>query len=170
MNGEVGADGEPGRGSTFWLRLPLRKNVAAVGGSDPRLSAEAVLVRDHRGASVLLVEDEPMNQEVAIEFLREIGLAPVLAKDGAEAVQLVQANHFDVILMDLKMPRLDGLQATAAIRALSGREAVPILAMTANAFREDRERCLDAGMNDFISKPFDVDKLCETLLRWLGGR
>jgi two-component system sensor histidine kinase/response regulator len=116
---------------------------------------------------VLLVEDDPMNQAVALALLRDVGLDPVLAADGLEALRSVESRDFAVVLMDMKMPRLDGLQATAAIRGLPGREQLPILAMTANAFQEDRERCFAAGMNDFIGKPFDMDELCEKLLRWI---
>lgn len=167
MNGKVGAKGELGVGSMFWLAIQLCKAPELACRPDATLSAEARLLRDHRGARVLLVEDEPMNQAVATELLRDVGLDSVLAKDGLEAVQLVQTQDFAVVLMDMNMPRLNGLQATAAIRALPGHERLPILAMTANAFREDRERCLAVGMNDFISKPFDMEKLCEMLLRWL---
>jgi two-component system sensor histidine kinase/response regulator len=166
MKGTVGATGEPGKGSVFWLSLPLGK-VTDPHDADTMLSAEQLIERDHCGATVLLVEDEPMNQAVALALLRDIGLDPVLATDGLEALRRIETQDFALVLMDMKMPRLDGLQATTAIRALPGREHLPIVAMTANAFREDRERCLAAGMNDFIGKPFHVDELCEKLLRWL---
>jgi two-component system sensor histidine kinase/response regulator len=175
MGGKVGVKSEPGRGSTFWLIVQLGKLAASVTGTvtattrgaNAGLSAEAAIERDHRGRRVLLAEDDPLNQEVALELLRELGLQPVLAKDGLEAVRLTESNDFAVVLMDVQMPALNGLQATAAIRKLPGHAQLPIVAMTANAFREDRERCLAAGMNDFIAKPIDMDELCKTLLRWL---
>jgi len=101
-------------------------------------------------------------------LLRDLGLAPELAANGREAVQLAEKNAYDLILMDMQMPEMNGLEATRAIRALPERAALPILAMTANAFEEDRRACEAAGMNDFISKPVVPKALCETLLKWLG--
>jgi PAS domain S-box-containing protein len=120
-----------------------------------------------RGVPVLLAEDNPINQEVTIELLREIGLAVDLAGNGAEAVAMAKATPYALILMDMQMPVLDGLRATEAIRALPGHAATPILAMTANAFNEDRAACLAVGMNDHIAKPVDPDTLFMTLLKWL---
>ena len=100
-------------------------------------------------------------------LLEDVGLTVDLAEDGVEAVALAQQNHYDLILMDMQMPQMNGIDATQAIRALPGRRTTPILAMTANAFDEDRQACLDAGMNDHIAKPVDPDVLFETLLKWL---
>jgi two-component system sensor histidine kinase/response regulator len=116
---------------------------------------------------VLLAEDNPINQEVALELLRGAGLHADLAADGAQAVALARAAPYDLILMDMQMPVLDGLEATALIRALPGYAATPILALTANAFGEDRARCLAAGMNDHVGKPVDPAVLFAALLRWL---
>ena len=127
---------------------------------------EATLARLHRGARVLLVEDSLINQEVAVSLLESAGLRVDLADNGAEAVEKACATDYDLILMDMQMPVMDGLEATQAIRR-SGRTQVPIVAMTANAFGEDRQRCLDAGMNDHLPKPVDPAVLYSKLLQWL---
>ena len=119
------------------------------------------------GRRALLVEDNELNQEVATEFLQTLGLAVDLAPDGAVALQKVQEQAYDVVLMDMQMPVMDGLSATRAIRQLPGLQALPILAMTANAMAEDRERCLEAGMNDHIAKPIAVQELIDKLGRWV---
>jgi two-component system, sensor histidine kinase and response regulator len=119
---------------------------------------------------VLLAEDHALNREVAMAQLEAVGLSVDVACDGQEAVDRVSTGSYDLVLMDMQMPRLDGLAATRAIRALPGRSQLPILAMTANAFAEDRMLCLAAGMNDFVAKPVDLDRLCAMLLLWLAGR
>lgn len=169
MDGETGVDSAPGQGSTFWLTARLCKSRGAYAiPKQGQETAEVVLLREHGGKRVLLAEDEPVNQEVALIFLREAGLNPDLARDGAEALHLASMNHYDVILMDVQMPKLDGLAATREIRKLPDRAAIPILAMTATAFVEDREKCLAAGMNDFIAKPADPEALFAILLKWLS--
>ncbi len=122
------------------------------------------------GSRVLLVEDNVLNQEVATELLTEIGIAVDLAPDGAVAVERVQTRTYDLVLMDMQMPVLDGIEATRAIRRLPGLEDLPILAMTANAMAGDRERCVAAGMNDHIAKPIDPDDLWHKLVRWVRPR
>jgi len=119
---------------------------------------------------VLLAEDEPITQDVSCYLLEDVSFVVDLAEDGLQALALARANTYALILMDMQMPVLNGVGATQAIRKDSLNKTTPILAMTANAFDEDRQVCLDAGMNDHISKPVDPQKLYETLLEWLEKR
>ena len=177
MGGDAGVISELGVGSTFWVTVRLRRavegqsaempSVNAADATDPFVTPREVLARDFRGTRVLVVEDDPMNQEVAECLLEAVGLVPVVANNGLEALELVRAGSYALILMDMQMPVMNGVEATRAIRQLPGMSAIPILAMTASAFGENRDVCLAAGMDDHIGKPVDPDPLYETLLRWL---
>jgi len=169
MGGTAGASSTPGKGSIFWFTARLKKGSQAL----PNIpdftpsNAETRLSREFPGRRILLVEDEPINREIAEQLLAEAGLSVETAEDGEQAVDLVRRNAYDLILMDVQMPTLDGLAATRLIRALPKGRQVPVIAMTANAYAEDRALCLAAGMNDFMSKPASPELLFATVLNWL---
>ena len=127
------------------------------------------LLRQHKaGCRILLVDDEPINQMIACEMLEDVGLVVEVADDGAQAVAKALATPFDLILMDMQMPVLDGVSAAHQIREKKPESATPIIALTANAFSEDRQKCLAAGMNDFVSKPVDPEMLFGVIWKWLS--
>ncbi|MDD2667602.1 PAS domain S-box protein [Zoogloea sp.] len=169
MGGSADVISTEGKGSTFWFTAVLRKaehsveEKAKAGGE----SAEQAIQRDHAGKRILVAEDEPVNREIAQILLEDVGLKVDLARDGREAVEMARSGSYAMILMDMQMPVLDGLDATRQIRQLPDRAGIPILAMTANAFAEDKKHCYEAGMDDFITKPTDPDRLYETVLKWL---
>ena len=169
MGGSIGIESDPGVGSNFWFTVRLSKSTQplAVSILPSTAAAETRIKQRYNGARVLLAEDEPINQEVSRGLLEEVGLVVDLAADGLVAVNMAKATNYALILMDMQMPLLDGVDACKAIRLCPGRENTPILAMTANAFEEDRQRCFEAGMNDHIAKPVDPDLLFETLFKWL---
>ena len=168
MGGSAGVQSQPGAGSTFWFTACLAHSGAAV-PAEPAADASAPAAQPHwTGRRVLVAEDEPINREILLVLLSDWGLAVDCAVDGQEAVDRVRAGRYDLVLMDMQMPRLDGLGATQQIRALPHGRDVRIVALTANAFEEDRRRCLEAGMDDFIAKPVDAEQLAEGLTRWLS--
>ena len=172
MGGDVGVESTPNVGSRFWFtaRLQHGRSKLPVGDNlvGPGATAEEILRTRHAGARVLAVEDNPINREVVVELLSAVDLASDMAGDGLEALEKARAVHYDLILMDLQMPRLDGIGATRAIRLLPGYAGTPIIALTANAYSEDRRNSIAAGMNDFVAKPVEPEQLYAVLAKWLS--
>ncbi len=170
MGGEVGVRSSLGIGSTFWavIEVGVREAGAAEEAEQKQKALTSAQHLRFDGARILLAEDNLFNQQIAREMLEQAGATVTLASDGREAIDQATANTFDCILMDVRMPGIDGLQATQALRGLPATASVPIIAMTANAMVEDREECLRVGMNDFIPKPVNPDQFLEILGKWVA--
>jgi signal transduction histidine kinase/ActR/RegA family two-component response regulator len=174
MGGTVGVESTLGSGSCFWFALSVdtaaQAPVAPVAAPRPHSARERLAqLAAQQPRRLLLAEDNPVNQEVAVALIGSAGLVVDVAADGQQAIDMVRSGDYALVLMDVQMPVMDGLDATRAIRALPQGAELPILAMTANAFDEERQRCLDAGMDDHVAKPVVAEQLFATLHDWLSG-
>jgi signal transduction histidine kinase len=165
MRGQFGVESVPGKGSTFWFEVPLEISTEQSLKQSPDQELE---LKGELSGHVLLVEDNPINQMVAQKMLEKIGVESTLAADGQEALNMLEQAKFDAVLMDCQMPVMDGFEAARRIREQSLLSGLPVIAMTANVMEGDREKCLEAGMNDYIGKPVVQADLKKTLARWLG--
>jgi len=166
MGGGIGAASQQGGGSTFWFTVPLKKQILPTRApAEPALPA--VAVSPDRQSRVLVVEDNLVNQQLILRLLDKLGYQPELAGNGLEAIAALERSAYDLVLMDCQMPEMDGYEATRRIRMVAPNAGrIPIIAMTANAMSGDRERCLEAGMDDYITKPVNFQVLRDTLERW----
>ena len=174
MGGEAGVESTPSVGSTFWFsvclkKMKMRRNVERQEPSAV-VDAESLIRQRYAGQRILVADDEPLNQEIAMTLLQAVGLLVDIADDGVQAVELVCKRRYAAIFMDMQMPKLNGLEAVRQIRNFAGCGDLQIIAMTANAFAEDKALCIDAGMNDFLLKPFMPEQLFGVVLRALGQR
>lgn len=179
MHGKVGVVSHEGEGSTFWFVVRLevaavQPEVKAAGGAEHRNTR--IEARDHvrtlkrqlQGANVLLVEDNALNQEVAVALLEQVGIRVDVAVNGADALECVARTAYDLILMDMQMPVMDGLTATRRLRQQEQYKALPIVAMTASVLSGDRAACMEAGMNDYLTKPIEPEQLWSCLQQWIS--
>ena len=171
MGGTVGADSTPGKGSSFWFTAmvepALDLGAGLRQGAYPAEYASLILTKTYSQAKVMVVEDVAINREIIMDMMEEVGIKPDFAENGEVAVTLARQTHYHLIFMDMQMPVMDGMKATEIIRSIPLNAKTPIVALTANAFQDDRKACFDAGMDDFLSKPIMSELLFATMVKWL---
>ncbi|UUZ53970.1 response regulator [Massilia sp. H-1] len=168
MGGTVGVESAPGKGSNFWFTARLGKALSFLRNERDEVP-QAVLDRLH-GAYLLLVEDNVFSQQVGRELLEHVNATVVVASNGKEAIDLMLKHRFDCVLMDVQMPVLDGFEATRMIRSDPRLRSTVVIAMTANAGRDDQRRCMEAGMDEFVTKPISPNQLFEVIAKWIEQR
>jgi len=167
MDGDFGVESEPEQGSLFWVSLPLEKTTVKI---DPEEETQDEFAAELSGR-VLLVEDNAVNQLVASKMLKLLGMDVAVASSGGEALECYMQESFDLVLMDCQMPTMDGFVTTGKLRELekeNDKDAVPVIALTANVMQGDKQRCLDAGMDDYLGKPVKLPQLQTKLQQWLA--
>jgi CheY-like chemotaxis protein len=171
MGSKIHVDSKPGEGSTFWFTCRLQK---AQDNTQNAVQVRQTVISfpDHKdmiqGMKILVVEDEAINQMLMTALLTQFGFVVTTVENGKMAVEEAAREEYDLILMDLQMPDMDGFEATRRIKAMTGRpNCPPIIALTAHAMGKDREKCLQAGMDDYLSKPISRDELYQVLIRHL---
>jgi CheY-like chemotaxis protein len=170
MDGKAGVSSELGVGSTFWFTARLAKSAQGRETAQAEASPETVLKRDYSDARILLADDDPDNRYITQSLLSDVWPNIDLATDGVEAVEMAGRSRYDIILLDMRMPRLDGLEAARRIRKQPGGADILILALTANVFPENRRQCLDAGMDDLIPKAAKAEAPFAAILKGLRQR
>jgi CheY-like chemotaxis protein len=171
MGGTIAVESEEGKGTEIGFTIPFKKQPEGAGRDETRRASSAESLRfEGTDARILLVEDDHINRSVALGVLEKFGLRADVAENGEEALAALKKGTYDLVLMDCRMPVMDGYEATRRIRSLDGAAArVPVVAMTASAMSGEREKCIASGMDDYLIKPISRAALLETLIRWLPG-